>query len=89
MLNKDRYIFDKRVMKKIFFKYGLIFLFAFPILIVINYYLNQIINNIWPVVLVDMVVVFAIILVVQIISNAVAKRKDNSLNQKKNSKEEK
>ena len=37
----DKYIFDKREMKKAFKKYGLIFLFAIPVLIGVNYFLNK------------------------------------------------
>ena len=58
----DKYIFDKREMKKAFKKYGLIFLFAIPVLIGVNYFLNKAIKNIWLVVLIDVVIMFAIIL---------------------------
>ena len=66
----DKYIFDKREMKKAFKKYGLIFLFAIPVLIGVNYFLNKAIKNIWLVVLIDVVIMFAIILIVQLIINA-------------------
>ena len=69
----DKYIFDKREMKKAFKKYGLIFLFAIPVLIGVNYFLNKAIKNIWLVVLIDVVIMFAIILIVQLIINALNK----------------
>ncbi len=73
----DRYFFDKRVMKKAFKKYGLIFLFAIPILVVVNYFLNKAIKNLWLVVLIDVVIVFAIILVFQLIINALSRYEIN------------
>ena len=38
----DTYIFDKRKLKKIFTKYGLIFLALFPILLLVHYALRNI-----------------------------------------------
>lgn len=41
----DEYIFDKRKMKKLFTKYGLIFLSAFPLMLVINFLLMGQVSN--------------------------------------------
>lgn len=89
----DRYIFDKRVMKKAFLKYGLIFLFAIPVLIGVNYFLNKAIKNMWLVVLIDVVIVFAIILIFQLIINAINRYelnhpKTEKIKSKKNSKKD-
>ena len=65
----DRYFFDKRVMKKAFIKYGIIFLIALPILLFANYFLNDYLSF-WLVVLIDAVIVLTIILIAQLIINA-------------------
>ena len=41
---EDRYFFDKRVMKKLFKKYGLMALGIFPIICVANYFLNKVLD---------------------------------------------
>lgn len=79
----DRYFFDKRVMKKAFIKYGLIFLFAIPVLVVANYFLNQAIKNMWLVVLIDIVITFAILLIFQLIINAIKQYEINHPKQEK------
>ena len=72
---EDRYFFDKRVMKQIFKKYGLIFLGLFPILIVVNHFLNPILKY-WLVVLIDVTIALLGILIVQAIINHIKQKKE-------------
>jgi len=70
----DHYIFDKRVMKKIFLKYGLMMLFLFPILILVNILLG--VEDSTTTILVDMVIGLVYVLVVEVVISKVKKRKD-------------
>lgn len=72
----DKYIFDKRVMKKVLLKYGIIFLIAFPILLFTNYYLNKVMKF-WLVILVDVVITLFIIFIAQLIINAYKNHQEN------------
>ena len=51
----NEYIFDKRKLKKLFTKYGLIFLAAFPLLLVLNAVLFGVVPNTWRLVILVLV----------------------------------
>ncbi len=70
----DHYIFDKRVMKKIFLKYGLMMLFLFPILILVNILLG--IEDSTTTILVDMMIGLVYVLVVEVVISKIKKRKE-------------
>ena len=78
----DRYFFDKRVMKKAFIKYGLIFLFTIPVILFFNYFLNQTLKF-WLVVVIDTVFLLLVVFVVQLIINAIAKHRLENPKQQK------
>ena len=62
-------------MKQIFKKYGLIFLGLFPILVVVNYFLNQHLKY-WLVVLIDVTIALLGILIVQSVINHIKQKKE-------------
>lgn len=71
---EERYFFDKRVMKKILIKYGIIFACLFPVLIVLNYFLNQVLNF-WITVVIDCVVVLFVLFIIEAIINKIKEAK--------------
>lgn len=74
---EDRFIFDKRVMKRIFKKYGLMALGIFPVLCIINYFLNKVLSF-WLTIAVDVAITLLIVFVVESIINAIQRRKEES-----------
>lgn len=71
---EERYFFDKRVVKKVLLKYGLIFLFCFPILILLNLWFN----NFMPyflVIIIDCAIVFSVVFVVNLIIDKIKLKK--------------
>ena len=68
------YIFDKRLIKKLFIKYGLIFLGLLPILILINFLLGSVGQG--TLVFVDVAVGLIFILVVEIIISKIARNRE-------------
>lgn len=57
----DRYFLDKRVVKKTFLKYGIMFLIALPLLIVFNVFCDQI--GFWWTVVVDMCIIGFVVVI--------------------------
>lgn len=74
---EERYVFDKRVMKKIFIKYGTMALIMFPILITVNYFLNKFLQF-WLVVVIDCVLILAMGFLMYSIIEAVKRKKEES-----------
>ncbi|MBR2468491.1 MAG: hypothetical protein IKB42_05575 [Clostridia bacterium] len=72
---EDRYIFDKRVMKQLFKKYGLMALGIFPVLCVINYFLNQVLDF-WVTVVVDITFILLAVFVIELIISAIKNKKE-------------
>lgn len=75
---EDRYFFDKRVMKKLFKKYGLMALGIFPIICVANYFLNKVLAF-WVTVLVDITLVLLFVFAIEAIINAIKTKRENSV----------
>lgn len=73
---EERYFFDKRVMKRIFIKYGIMALCIFPVLAVTNYFLNKVLDF-WVTVVVDITILLFYVFIVEVIINAIKKRKEN------------
>lgn len=67
-MDDNRYIFDKRVVKAHFRKYGLIMLSCLPILIAINVAIGKRLQS-WVVIIIDVVVALAIIFILDLIVN--------------------
>lgn len=61
----DRYLFDKRVLKKTLIKYGIMFLIALPFLLVFNIYCNDL--SFWITVLVDCAILGCVVIIGEII----------------------
>lgn len=76
----NRYIFDKRVMKKLLLKYGLILLSLFPILILINWVFKFIASTIGYVLL-DIAIGLIYIFLVEVMLDKIAKRKEEKKEQ--------
>lgn len=75
MDNDNRYIFDKRVMKKLLLKYGLILLTLLPILILVNWLCGFLVSTIGYVLL-DVAIGLVYIFLVEVILDKIAKRKE-------------
>ena len=73
---EDRYFFDKRVMKKILLKYGIMFLCVFPVLVLINYFLNKVVEY-WVTIIIDVTFILLVLFVVQLIENKIKENKEN------------
>lgn len=75
---EDRYFFDKRVMKKVFKKYGLMALGILPVLLIANYFLNKVLNF-GLTVLVDVALILVMVVIIEAVISAVKKRKEESV----------
>ena len=77
----DRYFFDKRVIKAALIKYGIMFVIALPILIVINVYL---INDLsfWAATFVDVGVLLLVVLICLVIYSYIKKAKGKKLKER-------
>lgn len=76
---EDRYFFDKRVMKKILIKYGIMFLCLFPVLIIVNYFLNKVLHY-WVTIIIDITIVLFVVFSVELIISSIKKKKELSEN---------
>ena len=74
---EDRYFFDKRVMKKILIKYGLMALGILPVLLIVNYFLNKVLSF-GLTVLVDVALILVLVFAIEAVINAIKKRKEES-----------
>lgn len=74
---EDRYFFDKRVMKKILIKYGLMALGILPVLLIVNYFLNKVLSF-GLTVLVDVALILVMVFAIEAVINAIKKRKEES-----------
>lgn len=61
----DRYLFDKRIVKKQLLKYGIMFLIALPFVITFNILCNDL--GFWWSVLVDMAIIGFVVIVCEIV----------------------
>ena len=83
----DHYIFDKRVMKKLFLKYGIMLFVLFILLIFVNTLIG--IENSTAVIFIDMAIGLAYILIVEIVLSKIKQKKlEKSEEDKKNKTEE-
>ena len=73
-MSRDRYFFDKRVIKKGLIKYGIMFVIALPILIVLNIYVFDKLSF-WGATLLDCVVLLAVVAVCLVVYNKIEARK--------------
>ena len=71
------YIFDKRKLKKLFIKYGLIMLTLFPILIVVNILLSKFFES--GILFFDIMIGLVYIFAVEIILGKIKKRKEEKI----------
>ena len=69
----DRYLFDKRVMKKLFLKYGLILGFVFILLIFVNMLLPGLDGA--ALIAVDLLITFIVVLSVEFVLKKIKARK--------------
>ncbi len=72
---EDRFFFDKRVMKQVFKKYGLMALGIAPVLIVANIFLNQVLDF-WITVVVDVAITLLLVFIIESIINAIQNKKE-------------
>jgi len=84
-MNNNNYIFDKRVMKKYFIKYGIILACLFVVFILIN--------NLFPadmqtgtVVLVDTAIGLILLLVIEVVLSKIKAKKEEQLKKKEKDK---
>lgn len=73
---EDRYFFDKRVMKQIFKKYGIMALCILPVLLVVNYFLNKVLSF-WLTIVVDITIILLYVFLVEITINSIKQRREN------------
>ena len=76
----DHYFFDKRIMKKIFLKYGLMILALFPILILINSIMGL---ESGTMIVVDVAIGLVYILLVEVMLSKISKWKESKKDGKK------
>ena len=61
----QQYFFDKRVIKKFLIKYGIRLLIIFPVLILVNYGLREMLQG-WGIILADVFIAFGILLLIEL-----------------------
>ena len=72
---RDRYFFDKRVIKKGLIKYGVMFVIALPILVVMNIYVIKDIPF-WGATMIDVAILLAVVILCLVVYGRIeAKRK--------------
>ncbi len=77
MKKNNRYILDKRDVKQYLKKYGLILLFSFPLLVVINFFLQDYMKN-SVLIFLDIAIVFAVIVVVNLNVSKFTKKRNET-----------
>ena len=80
--NNDHYVFDKRVMKKLFIKYGLFLLAMLPIFILVNILLSKSVSS-SAFVFVDIAIGLICLLIMEIVISKVNKSREQKLQNKK------
>lgn len=74
-MNENNYVFDKREIKPLIKKYGMLMLFlCLPVLVLINFLLANTVKG-WLIILIDVVVALTIILISDIIIFKIASKK--------------
>ena len=85
---RDSYYFDKRKMKRIFGKYGIIFLLSFAPVILLNMYAFKNIAERWLVIFIDSVIILIFVVIGNIIANKIFEKKDRKLERLRKEREE-
>lgn len=85
---RDSYYFDKRKMKRIFGKYGLIFLISFLPIILLNLYVLNSITDRWIVILIDSVILLIFVWIGNIIANRIFDKRDRRIERLRKEREE-
>lgn len=75
-MDENRYVFDKRVVKAHFKRYGLIMLCCLPVLVAINVLIGDRLRS-FTVILIDVVVALAIIFIIDSVSNYLEAKKQS------------
>ena len=70
----DRYLFDKRVVKKLLLKYGIMLLIALPFVILFNCLFYDL--KFWLSILVDFVIIGVVVLIGEIILVSIKNKKE-------------
>ena len=76
-MNRNNYVFDKRVMKKLIIKYGIIMLTLFPILIAINILLSKVFDS--GIIFFDIMLGLGYILLIEVILHKIEIRREEKL----------
>lgn len=84
----DRYFFDKRVIKRTFGKYAIIFLISFLPLVIFNMLVGRIIKERWLMVTLDTIILLGFVLIGNMIAKRIFEKKDAKLNAKIKEREE-
>ena len=80
-MDRNRYIFDKRLMKKYFIKYAIIMLTLFPILIAVNILLSQFFDS--GILFFDIMLGLVYILTIEIILHKIQVRKEEKIEEER------
>lgn len=73
------YYFDKRKWKRIFAKYGIIFLISFVPIVLFNMYVGNILGKEWLVILIDTVLLLVCVVIGNYIANKIFARADEKI----------
>ena len=85
---RDSYYFDKRKMKRIFGKYGLIFLISFLPTILLNLYVFNNITQRWLVILFDCIILLVFVWIGNTIANRIFDKRDRKIEKLRKEREE-
>ena len=85
---RDSYYFDKRKMKRIFGKYGIIFLLSFAPVILLNMYAFKNIAERWLVIFIDSVIILIFVVIGNAIATKIFDKKDKELERRQKERRE-
>ena len=83
----SEYYFDKRKWKRIFIKYGLIFLISFIPIVLFNIYVGPLLGQEWIIVLLDTVLLLVCVAIGNHLANLIFAKKDAELAKKRRDRE--
>ncbi len=83
----SEYYFDKRKWKRIFIKYGLIFLISFVPIVLFNVYVGPSLGREWLVILIDTAVLLVCVIIGSHIANSIFAKNDAKLEKKRRERE--
>ena len=84
----DSYYFDKRKLKRVFGKYGIIFLISFVPIILLNIYVFKDITDRWLVILLDCIILLVFVVIGNVIANRIFDNRDRKLERLRKEREE-